>query len=243
MDAALRIALVHLVRRQNPPEAFARFWKSYIDHDSGMDHDVIIIWKNFIGVEHPNVTGKFKVHNVVVSDRGRDIDMYIKASKMFDHDAFVFLNSWSEIKRDGWLKTMHDAMRDEVGLVGAFSSLESHRTNIIHKIRRIWNQSPLREKVQLPVYACYMWLRLGIHAPPRPNFHVRTNGFLIRREIMAQIRRPVIFDKIAAYRFESGYHSLTRQVLDMGYKIACLDEYKLMTDNQVDSFKTGLHES
>jgi len=116
----LRVALVHLVRKQNPPEAFARFWKSYVDHPPGMDHDLIIVWKNFIGVDHPNVPGEVNVRHFVVSDQGCDIDIYFKVSKMFDYDAFVFLNSWSEIIKDGWLKTMHNAMRDEVGLVGAF---------------------------------------------------------------------------------------------------------------------------
>jgi hypothetical protein len=212
-----------------------KFWESYIDHAPGMDHDVIIIWKNFIGVDHLNVSGKFNVRHVVVSDQGRDIDAYFKVSKMFDYDAFVFLNSWSEIHKNDWLKTMHDAMRDGVGLVGAFSSLESHRLNIINKFRKIWGQSPFPEKFLLLVHACYRWIRLGIRVPPYPNFHVRTNGFMIRKEVMMQIHRPLIFDKIDAWKFESGHDNMTRQIRRMGYEIVCLDELKLFVDNRVRS--------
>lgn len=200
-----------------------------------MDHDVILIWKNFIGIEHPNVPGNVNVRHVVLSDQGRDIDAYFKISRMFEHDAFVFLNSWSEINRDDWLKIMHDAMRDKVGLVGAFSSLESHRKNIIKRFRRIWGPSPFLEKLLLPAHAFYRWFRLGIHVSPYPNFHVRTNGFMIRREVMLQIHKPVIFDKISAWKFESGYDNMTRQVRRKGYEVECLDECELIVDNRVRS--------
>lgn len=229
----MRIALVHLARKQNPPEAFTNFWKSYVDHDSGADHDVIIIWKNFIGADHPNVSDKANVRHVVMPDQGRDIDVYFKVSKMFDYDVFLFLNSWSEINKDGWLNDMRNAMRDRVGLVGAFSSQESHRTNIIQGFRKIWTPSPLWEKLVRPIHGCYRWLRLGIHVPPYPNFHVRTNGFMIRKEVMLQIHKPFIFDKIIAWKFESGRDSLTMQVRRLGHEIVCLDECKLIVDNRV----------
>ncbi len=231
----MRIALVHLVRKQNPPEAFTKFWKSYVDHAAGMDHDVIIVWKNFIGANHPNIPDEVNVHHVVVSDQGCDIDVYFKVSKMFDHDIFVFLNSWSEIIKDGWMKTMHDAMRDEVGLVGAFSSLFSHRTNFLSALKKVWMRNRLWERALLPVYACYLWFRLEVHIPVYPNFHVRTNGFMIRREVMLQIHKPVLFDKKDALKFESGYNSLTRQVQRMKYGVACLDEHKLIVDNLIKS--------
>ena len=206
-----------------------------MDHPAGVEHDVIIVWKNFTDSDHPDVSGKSDIHHVVVSDWGRDIDAYFKVSRMFDHDAFVFLNSWSEINSDDWLKTMCDAMRDGVGLVGAFSSLESHRRNIINKLRKVWGQSPIWEKVFLSIHAGYRWLRVGIHVSPYPNFHVRTNGFMIRREVMMQIHKPVIFDKLGAWKFESGYNGMTRRVLDKGYEVVCLDEQKLFMDNRVGS--------
>lgn len=224
-----------MVRRQNPPDAFKKFWKSYLEHPSGVDHDVIIVWKNFIGLDHPNVSAEANVRHLVVSDHGCDIDVYFQVSKIFDYDAFVFLNSWSEINKDGWLKTMCDAMGEAVGLVGAFSSLESHRTNFVNGFWKVWREASLREKFLLLIYACYLWLRLEIHIPVHPNFHVRTNGFMISKKVLEQIRKPVIFDKIDAWKFESGDHSLTRQVRSRGYEVVSLSESKLIVDNRVRS--------
>ena len=173
------------------------------------------------------------VRHVVVSDQGRDIDAYFMASEMFDYDAFVFFNSWSVINKDGWLKTMLDDLREDVGVVAAFSSRVSFRTDFPDWVGRMWNKFPLWKKVLLPLFAIYLWLRLGIRIPAHPNFHIRTNGFLIRRDVMRQIHKPFLFDKIEAWKFESGYKSLTRQVLAKGYKITCLDEKKIFADNQV----------
>jgi hypothetical protein len=230
----LRIAVVHLARRQNPPEAFQKFWTSYSEHAPGADHDVILVWKNFIGEDHPNIPGVERLRHLVLSDKGCDIDVYFRVAEKFDrYDAFVFLNSWTAIKKDGWLGIMRDTLRGKVGLVGAFSTPESHRTNLTEGFRTAWQRPGLWKKVTSCLYFAYIWPRLGNRIPSYPNVHVRTNGFMIRREVLLQVRKPVIFDKLDALVFESGHRSLTRQVRRNGHEISTLDEQRLMGDNRV----------
>ena len=230
----MRIAVVHLARRQNPPGAFPAFWKSYQDHAPGADHDLILVWKNFIGVEHPNIPGAENVRHLVLSDEGGDLDVYFSVAKMFDYDAFVFLNSWTAIHRDGWLGILRDSLVDRVGLVGAFSRVESHRTNMFTDYPREWKQAGPRKKLTLPLFFAYAWLRLGSRIPAHPNFHVRTNGFMMRRDLLLRVHKPRLRDKLDALAFESGHRSLTRQVQALGYEVRALDAQKLMGDNRVN---------
>jgi hypothetical protein len=117
--------------------------------------------------------------------------------------------------------------------VGAFSSRESHRTEIIRKFRREWKASPFWQKPAAFLFAAYRWARYGAFVPPYPNFHVRTNGFMMRREVLRQVRKPYLFDKMEAFKFESGNNGLTRQLQAKGYEIVCLDDRELISDNRV----------
>lgn len=57
------------------------------------------------------------------------------------------------------------------------------------------------------------------HFPSFPNPHIRTNGFLIKRQLFLQCLGDVIpQSKSEAYEFESGTNSLTRQLLDKGLR-------------------------
>jgi hypothetical protein len=52
--------------------------------------------------------------------------------------------------------------------------------------------------------------------PEFPNRHVRTNGFLIARELMTSLRLETYWRKWDAYRFESSRHGLTHQIMAAG---------------------------
>jgi hypothetical protein len=57
------------------------------------------------------------------------------------------------------------------------------------------------------------------HFDPFPNYHIRTNGFMISRDLMRKIKYPSIVSKLDAYRFESGKHSLTKQIMSMNLSV------------------------
>jgi hypothetical protein len=54
---------------------------------------------------------------------------------------------------------------------------------------------------------------------PFPTPHLRTNAFMIRRDVMLKITRGVILSKKEAHKFESGKESMTNQVLRMGLNV------------------------
>jgi hypothetical protein len=51
---------------------------------------------------------------------------------------------------------------------------------------------------------------------PFPNPHVRTNGFIMSRQVIDQIDWPRAISKRWAYGLESGRRGFTRQVIRMG---------------------------
>jgi hypothetical protein len=51
-----------------------------------------------------------------------------------------------------------------------------------------------------------------------PAPHVRTNAFMIRRDVMLGLRRAPLLDKQDAYRFESGKEGMTSQLLRAGLR-------------------------
>jgi hypothetical protein len=55
--------------------------------------------------------------------------------------------------------------------------------------------------------------------PAFPATHLRTNAFVIDRELMRRVRPGGLDDKTDTYLLESGRRSLTRQVQRMGHKI------------------------
>lgn len=55
--------------------------------------------------------------------------------------------------------------------------------------------------------------------PPFPDYHLRTNAFMISRRLMLKIKHKKMKKKFDAYRFESGKNSLTNQVLRRGLNV------------------------
>jgi len=60
--------------------------------------------------------------------------------------------------------------------------------------------------------------RIGGSFDPFPAPHVRTNAFLIRKDVMLKLKAKPIRTKLNAYAFESSKSSLTRQLQHAGLK-------------------------
>jgi hypothetical protein len=206
------VSLVHLVRRQNGPEALAAFLHAYRAHEAGAGHEIMLACKGYEGPGEaremlPSIPWA-RVESY--PDTGFDIGTYRRAALDVGAEFVCFLNSWSRPLVDGWLASLVAvAKRGGVGLVGATGSLE------------------------------------GIPGAPFPNYHVRTNAFVIRRELFIELA-PVDPTREQCLDFEAGPNSLTRQVQARGLKALTVPrrEFRrgeqrrlLVADNRTDDYQ------
>jgi hypothetical protein len=238
--------------------------------------------------------GSLSVNTIEVDDTGYDVSSYIAAAQSISNPKLLFLNTFSKILADDWLAHFDSALRmPGVGLVGATGSWQSGSTGyeaaLFRALRRLKalrdltnrfhrsapqagdlaanNGTPDRINVRqvlrnLPRMGLYP-LRLyefGRH----PNPHIRTNAFMIRRDVFLSLRSMTFKRKIDAYKFESGRHSMTKQIIARGLRPVVVDrsgktynisEWKssstfwidlqanlLVADNQTGSYTTGSSE-
>lgn len=130
-------------------------------------------------------------------------------------DYLCFLNTNSVLLDDQWLRRLHAVLeRPSVGIVGATGSYQSIYSCHLKALRdghfssRYYN---LRERAYLGL--------LLYHFPPFPNAHIRTNGFMIRANLMQQVWVRNTRTKFQAMRFESGADSLTNRIVKKGLDV------------------------
>ena len=58
---------------------------------------------------------------------------------------------------------------------------------------------------------------------PFPNPHIRTNAFMIERDRLLSLKVSSFRTKFGVYKFESGWQSLTRQILDQALRPVVVD--------------------
>jgi hypothetical protein len=248
----MKIAVVHLVRKANGVEPFKKFWDSYRNHDAGEKHDVILIFKGFDQFNKDDRRQYYKIVDKDVkvfplSDQGNDIDVYLLvACDMHHYDAYVFLNSWSVIKKDGWLKIMSDALKPDVGVSAAFTTDLMHFDNIKKGLAKktAWYLRPFKYP-----YILYQYIVFGLFFPWKRYVYARTNGFMVKKELVQKLKKapwimkwifmvqltPPYFlvNKFDGWMFENGRKSLTKQAESMGYSVVSLNEHNMIGDNRI----------
>jgi len=186
--------------------------------------------------------------NVIeVDDIGYDIGSYLKAARLVSSRRLVFLNTFSIVLSANWLASFSNALdRPGVGIVGATGSWLARPTSyevqallLLKSIKRIpsrlFNRSfgpvgvdayaraaprhptTMREVVRFACAPIAYFNRLR-HYPRYPNPHIRTNAFMIERDLFLALRFPRLTTKEQAYRFESGRQSMTNQIMARGLK-------------------------
>jgi hypothetical protein len=213
------ICVVHLVRKKNGIEPFQCFLESYLKHPAGIDHDLLILYKGFahqadiatyeellIGVHHSILT---------IADFGFDLRAYFIAADKTDSEYLCFLNSFSVLLDDDWLlKLYRHISKSGVGLVGATGSWGSICPGRISSKKN----RPLWKRLLLSLLWKLIQGYFELYFDHYPNYHIRTNGFIVARGTMLKIHRGLLFRKMHAYRLESGKNSITKQIERMGLK-------------------------
>lgn len=237
------VAVVHLVRRRNGLDSFARFLASYRDNPAGVAHELVLLFKGFQREAdlqaYDRLIGDLPHRRESIADEGFDVDAYFAVARRLEYEYFCFLNSFSRILDPGWLAKLHRwAIKDGVGMVGASGSWQSinrgpataqqgvaaagkPRGFLFRLQRALRDPRPgmLQRRVWTAALRLSGALRPGRDFPPFPNYHLRTNAFMAARAILLRIRLAPLRSKLQAYRFESGVDSMTRQVLALGLQV------------------------
>lgn len=235
-----RTAVVHLVRHTNGLEPFERFVASYRRNDAGLEHDLVLIFKGFERredrVPYLERAADWSPATVDVSDTGLDLTAYAMAAGSLSHDRICMLNSFSEILVPGWLGKLHAALKGtDAGAAGASGSWGSH---LSYNLWQLGLRGPYaevfdsRDATRRSMHEAYgadyggavgHWLLTLSNVvldlprmPPFPATHLRTNAFLIDRELFGSLDLGRPASKRATHRLESGRVGITAQLRRRG---------------------------
>ena len=104
------------------------FWPSYYKCNPGYKHDIILIHRNFLGINHEpvNDTGKIYKENKIINHKDiphRDFGAYRYFFNKYkdNYDIFVFISDDVVLKRDFWLKDIIDtlSLHQKIGFGGS----------------------------------------------------------------------------------------------------------------------------
>jgi hypothetical protein len=244
-----QVGVVHLVWGPLGLEPLRRFMGSYRKYQAGSAHELIILFNNVSKRMRPGLLSELEgvPHRLLIlADAVQDLTAYVQAAAQLEHERLCFLNSHSEILAPDWLLKLQRALdQPSTGLVGATGSWASQRSHLLHDRHlpspyrsifpdRRWMQEQClaidRERFGEPAHLARLrrWLNtwratiettLGFDS--FPAVHLRTNAFLVDRVLFISLnpRRHRLRRKVHAFALESGRHSYTRQVQDLGLRV------------------------
>jgi hypothetical protein len=233
---AASICVVHLARAANGAAPLRAFVDSYRTHAAGIAHELLIVFKGYangLDAEHESILKGVTHSRHFVSDDGVDLDVYFGMAPVLTSDVLCFLNSFSAIQSDDWLVNLFSALSlPATGLVGATGSWQSIYLSYTDLVpdpaararQPAWRRAVLRlfpflRMVKRRVYGRRLRLMFDVF----PNPHVRTNAFMIWRELALAIEIGPLRSKLDAYALESGKSSLTAQILQMNRQVLIVD--------------------
>ncbi len=197
------LCLVHLVWAPLGPQALERFIDSYRAHPAGVEHRLLIVMKGFRkGLDRGPWEQALQgvAHESIDTPSGTlDLGTYRRVAEVEAEAAerYCFTNSSTVVLADDWLAYLERHLSAPgTGIVGVAGSHESLRSAA---------PRPLRP------------FRLGFDRFPNP--HIRTNGFMMRRELILALDWPAPRRKLQALRLESGKYGISRQVRDRGLSL------------------------
>jgi hypothetical protein len=168
-----------------------RFLSSYTRHSAGIEHRLWILFKGFPDAaslsQAQQLFSRLRHESLFLADDSFDIGAYIEWANHIDSDTICPMNTASEILSDEWLAKL--AANLSLPNVGLVGASASYES------LNDWNDN-------FPIF---------------PNIHLRSNGFMLDRELFCRLSRDLqIRDKLDAFNFESGSESLTRRVAGLG---------------------------
>jgi hypothetical protein len=248
-----RLGVVHLVWGPLGVEPLRRFVRSSRAHPAGCEHELVVLLNNVPEQQRSELLAELEgvEHRVLeLPEPVQDLAAYARAAERLEHERLCFLNSHTELLADGWLAKLDRALDEpRAGLVGATGSWGSQRSHLLHDRRlpspyrsvfpdRRWMQEQFlaidrerfgepdrfpRTRRQLNTWRATVEAVVGFDSFPAA--HLRTTAFLADRVLFASLhpRGRRLRRKVHAFALESGRHSYTRQVRDLGLRVLVVD--------------------
>ncbi|UCH72686.1 MAG: hypothetical protein JSU82_09865 [Rhodospirillales bacterium] len=188
-----RLAAVHLLRQCNGIDWFRRFVDSYRMMAEPLEHDLVIIFKGF---------------------DGHDKSPYLKVLEDIAFQGFDVPDSGFDI--GPYLEVSRHSQHERLCFLNSFSTLLAPAW--LTKLDQALSNMPKAGVVG----ATGSYEPAG-PAAPFPNYHLRTNGFLISRELLLDLEVWEMKVKPDVSRFEAGPKGMTRQVLQRGLEPYVVD--------------------
>jgi hypothetical protein len=230
-DKEGRIAVVHLVRRANDLRCLETFIEAYRQYPAGLPHDLVFALKGFEPTEEE-----------AVRSAARGLNWIPFPVADVGRDIGTYLTVASALSYD------------------FFCFLNS----FARPVAPDWLLKLYRALVTTPgagvVGATGSWWRPS-REQPFPNYNIRTNGFLIRRDVLLSLDLWEMRGRRDVVRFEAGPDGMTRQLMARGLEPYVVDadglvwakerwpisrtfwsrdqEALLIADNRTDWYATG----
>ncbi|HEY5481107.1 MAG TPA: hypothetical protein VIL39_06470 [Verrucomicrobiae bacterium] len=212
-------AIVYLARARSGLESLQRFLRSYERHPGGLEHDLVVVFKGFSQeaelAEWRTALTRFPHQELRMSDFGFDIRAYSLAARRLPHRYLCFLNSFSEPLTPDWLRILHRwVVEPGVGVVGCTGAWTSISSIVEQELASAATQPLLRRlllRIKVPINRRAY--------PPFPNPHLRSNAFLVSRELMTRVWPGFVIGKRKAYHWESGRKGFTRRVQALNLRV------------------------
>lgn len=249
-DLNEKIAVVYLFWMPYGDAHLKSFISSYLRHPAGCEHTLYILFNG--AVNEAEIAGcKSWLNESVIEYKaleiagGQDITAYFYAANVLSESLVLFLNTYSRFRQPGWLSLYQRtfAIHQKSALVGATASWQSYVSTVFQTHPLYWEGnkgwSYNYRKYKLFAKALLYWSWLFSYFP---NRHIRSNAFMVRREVFIRLFHGPLRTKLQAYQFESGRRGMTRQVQKMGYDVFVIDklgnQFTLQECKDVDMFWT-----
>ncbi len=224
---APEVDLVHLVWVPLGLAPFERFVAAHLAHPLALPARLVVVYSGHTaeGQLEPyraHLKGHGLAHREIrLPGPGWDLGAYRSAAAQLGGEWVCFVNSWSRPLAAGWLECLvAPQLRDRrLRLIGAGGNLASAFWHLPPEATQGFSRIPGRGWTQR-----WRWRRVVDYQlrafPPGPGPVVRTNAFALRRLDFLRLRFPPFRTKRDTYEFESGWVSMTRQILGCGYTVA-----------------------
>jgi hypothetical protein len=214
------------------------FIASYKARVPGIEHELIILFNGetkdvdiqpFIKIlSESEVNFKY-----LISPEKFDIVSYFYVAQVLKTDYIAFINTYSVILHDNWLLYLYqNVTKKDVGVVGASGGWGDfgHNDEYYGNIKSI-----LRFKINPTLIKKSIFFRFNFYPQVPP--HIRTNAFMIRRELFLALKypkvKPLILNffidfsksKLRSLCFEHGREGFTSQLVDKGLKAILVDRF------------------